>query len=81
LYIHFSNASINCNRSPHRCKSHHQSPLSVETLASFDDDDDATGRFVVNEGVEERFVCSDEDASTFFELISIGQAKNLRVSK
>jgi len=45
------------------------------------DDEDVTGAFVVDDGVEERFVGSDEDPSSFFEVESIGQAKNRRVSK
>jgi hypothetical protein len=80
LYMHFSNASINCNKRPQRCKSHHQSPLSVGKFISFDDED-VTGGFVVDDGVEERLVCSDEDASTFLVVLSIGQAKNRKVSK
>lgn len=53
--MHFSNASISCNKRPQRCKSHHQSPLSVERFISFDDED-VTGGFVVDDGVEERLV-------------------------
>jgi hypothetical protein len=49
-------------------------------LISFDDDDDVTGGFVVDDGVDERCVCSDEDASTFLLLIPIDQAKNRNVS-
>ena len=77
--MHFSNASISCSRRPQRCKSHHQSPLSLETLTSFDDEDE-TGALFVDEGVEARLLGSDDDPSTFFELESIGQAKNRRVS-
>ena len=40
--MHFSKASINCNKSPQRCKSHHQSALSVERFVSVDDDDVTT---------------------------------------
>jgi hypothetical protein len=79
--MHFSNASISCNKSPQRCKSHHQSPLSaVERFISLDDDD-VTGGFVVDDGVEERLVCSDDDVSIFLVVLSIGQAKNRKVSK
>jgi hypothetical protein len=79
LYIHFSSASINCNKRPHRCKSHHQSPLSVGRFISFDDAD-INGGFD-DEDISGGFVCSDEDPSTFFVVLSIGQAKNRKVSK
>ncbi len=80
--MHFSNASISCNKSPQRYKSQHQSTLSaVERFISLDDDDDVTGGFVVDDGVEERFVCSDDDASICLVVLSIGQAKNHKVSK
>ena len=78
--MHFSKASINCSRRPQRCRSDHQSALSVETLSSFDDED-VRGTLVVDDGVEERLVGSDDEPlSTFFELESIGHAKNRRVS-
>ncbi|CAF4194958.1 unnamed protein product, partial [Rotaria magnacalcarata] len=69
LHIHFSSVSINCNKRSQRCKSHHQSPLSVETFTSLDDDEELTGGFIVDNGLEARFVCSDENASTFFVLL------------
>lgn len=77
--MHFSKASINCNRRPQRCRSDHHSALSVERLSSLDDED-VRGTLLVDDGVEERLVGSDDEPSIFFEFESIGHAKNRRVS-
>lgn len=44
------------------------------------DEDEVTGAFDVDDGVEERLVWSDEDASTFRMLLSTGHAKKRSVS-
>ena len=80
LYIHFSNASSNCNRRPQRCRSHHQSHLSEGAYSSLDEDE-ATAGFVVDEGVDERLVCSETKASAFLLVELTGHAKSRNVSK